>query len=67
MKGLPVGSMGKILQSLPCFIDDAELARGVRTPVRLFEDGLKGQDLSLKDVGFTDVRLTRFVRIEADE
>ena len=67
MKGLPTGSTGKILQSLPCYVDDAELARGAPTLVRLFEDALKVHDLSLRDVTVTDVQLTRFVRVDAGE
>lgn len=67
MKGLPIGSTGKSLLSVARFINDAESARGVRALVRLFEDTLKVPDLSPKDVRLTDVGLTRFVRIEADE
>ena len=67
MKGLPIGSTGKVVQSIPRFIDDAVLVGGVPALVRLFEEALKLQDLSLRDVTLTDVRLTRFVRVEADE
>lgn len=67
LKGLPIGSTGEILLSIPRFIDDATLAGGAPTLVRLFEDALKVQDLSLRDVRLTDVRLTRFVRAGAGE
>ncbi len=67
LKGLPIGSTGKISLSVPRFIDDAALAGGAPTLVRLFEEALKVQDLSLRDVRLTDVRLTRFVRAGADE
>ena len=67
MKGLPIGSTGKIVQSITRFIDDAVLASGVPALVRLFEGAVRLQGLSLKDVELTDVRLTRFVQVEPDE
>ena len=62
MKGPPFGATVEIAQSIPCFIDDDLLAGGVPALIRLFEEALHRQDLSLNDVALTDVRLTRFVQ-----